>query len=177
MFLHVGSGINDSTMSGFSTRIKAKLHILRNFSKMMVVEFDASTSFCGWKSRFDSWRLFIHGASTSKKELDGFKQQFVTPARFADRGIPGHGLGKRSQTESECWKTETEIGTPARVEAETWNFARQRKCSSRALGTRVVCSLELLSIATEMVFPGERKPFPFHFAVRVSRADSQLTCR
>ena len=25
------------------------------------------------------------------------------------------------------------------------------------------------------IFPGERKPFPFHFAVRVSRADSQLT--
>ena len=34
---------------------------------------------------------------------------------------------------------------------------------------------KLLSIATKMVFPGERKPFPFHFAVRVSRADSQLT--
>ena len=28
---------------------------------------------------------------------------------------------------------------------------------------------------TKMVFPGERKPSPFHFAVRVSRADSQLT--
>ena len=33
----------------------------------------------------------------------------------------------------------------------------------------------ILSIATKMVFPGERKPFPFHFAVRVSRADSQFT--
>ena len=47
------------------------------------------------------------------------KKQFVTPARLGDRGIPGHVLGKRSQTESECSKTETEIGTPARVEAET----------------------------------------------------------
>ena len=33
------------------------------------------------------------------------------------------------------FKTETEIGTPARVEAETWKFARQRG-SSPALGTR-----------------------------------------
>ena len=40
-------------------------------------------------------------------------------------------------------------------------------------GRRPRCPL--LSIATKMVFPGERKPFPFHFAVRVSRADSQLT--
>ena len=134
MFLHVGSGTNESTMSDFSTRIKS-LHILGDFSKLRVVEFeDASTSFHGRKSRFGSW-VFIHGASTSKKELHGFKKQFVTPARLGDRDIPGHGLGKRSQTESECWKTETEIGTPARVEAETWKFARQRSCS-RALGTR-----------------------------------------
>ena len=47
------------------------------------------------------------------------KKQFVTPARLGDRDIPGHVLGKRRQTESECSKTETEIGTPARVEAET----------------------------------------------------------
>ena len=40
--------------------------------------------------------------------------------------------------------------------------------------TRPSC-FRLLSIATKMVFPGERKPFPFHFAVRASRADSQLT--
>ena len=101
MFLHVGSGTNESTMSDFSTRIKS-LHISGNFSKLMVVEFeDASTSFHDRESRFGSG-VFIHVASTSKKELDGFKQQFVTPARFADRGIPGHGLGNRSQTESEC---------------------------------------------------------------------------
>ena len=101
MFLHVGSGTNESTMSDFSTRIKS-LHILGNFCTLTVVEFqDASTSFHGRKSRFGSC-VFIHGASTSEKELDGFNQQFVTPARFADRGIPGHGLGKRSQTESEC---------------------------------------------------------------------------
>ena len=135
MFLHVGSGTNESTMmSDFSTRIKS-LHILGDFSKLRVVEFeDASTSFHGWKSLFGSC-VFIHGASTSKKELHGFKKQFVTPARLGDRGIPSHVLGKRSQTESECSKTETEIGTPARVEAETWKFARQRG-SSRALGTR-----------------------------------------
>ena len=134
MFLHVGSGTNESTVSDFSTRIKS-LHILGDFSKLRVVEFDdASTSFHGWKSRFGSC-VFIHGASTSKKELHGFIKQFVTPARLGDRGIPGHVLGKRSQTESECSKTETEIGTPARVEAETWKFARQRG-SSRALGTR-----------------------------------------
>ena len=101
MFLHVGCSTNESTMSDFSTRIK-RLHNWGNFSKLIVVEFeDASTSFHGRKSRFGSC-VFIHRASTSKKELDGFKQQFVTPARFADRGIPGHGLGKRSQTESEC---------------------------------------------------------------------------
>ena len=33
----------------------------------------------------------------------------------------------------------------------------------------------ILLIATKMVFPGERNQFPFHFVVRVSRADSQLT--
>ena len=124
----VGSGTNESTMSDFSTRIKSH-HILGDFSKLREVEFeDASTSFHRWKSRFGSC-VFIHGASTSKKELHGFKKQFVTPARLGDRGIPGHVLGKRSQTESECWKTETEIGTPARVEAETWKFSRQRGSS------------------------------------------------
>ena len=67
MFLDVGSGTNESTMSDFSTRIKS-LHILGNFSKLRVVEFeDASTSFHGWKSRFGSC-VFIHGASTSKKK-------------------------------------------------------------------------------------------------------------
>ena len=40
---------------------------------------------------------------------------------------------------------------------------------------RVTEQEQVLSIATKVVFPGERKPFPFHFAVRVSRADSQLT--
>ena len=50
MFLRAGSGPNESTMSRFSTRIKS-LHILGNFSKLMVVEFeDASTSFCGRKA-------------------------------------------------------------------------------------------------------------------------------
>ena len=119
MFLHVGSGTNESTMRDFFTGIKS-LHILGDFSKLRVVEFeDTSTSFHGQKSRFGSC-VFIHGASTSIKELHGFQKQFVTPARrLGDRDIPGHVLGKRSQTESECSKTETEIGTPARVEAET----------------------------------------------------------
>ena len=45
MFCRVGSGTNESTMIRFSTRIKS-LHILGNFSKLVVVEFeDASTSF------------------------------------------------------------------------------------------------------------------------------------
>ena len=38
-----------------------------------------------------------------------FKQQFVTPARFADRGMPGHCLGTRSQTESECSKQKLKL--------------------------------------------------------------------
>ena len=72
MFLRVGSGTNESTMSRFSTPIKG-LHILNNFSKLLVVDFeDASTSFCGLKSLFGSC-LFTHdGASTANKELDGF---------------------------------------------------------------------------------------------------------
>ena len=50
MFLHVGSGTNESTMSDFSTRIKS-LHILGDFRKLRVVEFeDASTSFHGRKA-------------------------------------------------------------------------------------------------------------------------------
>ena len=36
------------------------------------------------------------------KKVGWIQQQFVTPARFADRGMPGHGLGTRSQTESDC---------------------------------------------------------------------------
>ena len=40
---------------------------------------------------------------------------------------------------------------------------------------RAAADCLVLSIATKMVFPGERKPFPFYFVVRVSRADSQLT--
>ena len=136
MFLRVGSGTNESTMSRFSTRIKS-IHILGNFSKLMVVEFDdASTSFCGRKSPC-IWLVssLTTGSPLQIKKVGWIQQQFVKLARLADRGMPGHGLGTRNQTESECWKTETEIGTPARVEAETWNFARQRG-SSRALGTR-----------------------------------------
>ena len=45
MFLRMGSGTNESTMIRFSTRIKS-FHILGNFSKLMVVDFeDASTTF------------------------------------------------------------------------------------------------------------------------------------
>ena len=77
---------------------------------------------------------FTTGPPLQIKKFGWIQQQFVTPARLGDRGMPGHSLGTLSQTESDCWKTETEIGTPARVEAEAWKFARQR--SSRALGTR-----------------------------------------
>ena len=67
MFLHVGSGTNESTMSNSSTRIKS-LHILGDFSKLRVVEFeDASTSFHGRKSRFGSSDL-IHGTSQRPKK-------------------------------------------------------------------------------------------------------------
>ena len=117
MFLHVGSGTNESTMSDFSTLIKS-LHILGDFSKLRVVELktlrQASTVEKADLVRASSFT----GPPRQKKELHGFKKQFVTPARLGDRDIPGHVLGKRSQTESECSKTETEIGTPARVEAE-----------------------------------------------------------
>ena len=45
MFLRVDSGTNENTIIRFFTRIKS-LHILGNFSKLMVVEFeDASTNF------------------------------------------------------------------------------------------------------------------------------------
>ena len=100
---------------------------------------------CGLKSLFGS-HLFTHdGASTSNKELDGFNNclwhQQDSPMEACLAMASAHAvwlsLGGSSlpPTESECWKTETEIGTPARVEAETWKFARQRS-SSRVLGTR-----------------------------------------
>ena len=74
--------------------------------------------------------------------------------------MPGHCLGKRSQTESECWKTETEIGTPARVEAETWKFARQRS-SSRALGTRGLYVLwNYYAANSHAATPAERRRWP-----------------
>ena len=134
MFLHVGSGTNESTMSDFSTRIKAS-----TFWAILVSCGKSSLKTLRQASTVEKAYLVCASSFTGpprqKKELHGFKKQFVTPARLGDRGIPGHVLGKRSQTESECSKTETEIGTPARVEAETWKFARQRG-SSRALGTR-----------------------------------------
>ena len=135
-------------MSRFSTRIKS-LHILGNFSKLMVVEFeDASTSFCGRKTHlFGSVSSPTTGPPLQIKKVGWIQQQFVTLARLADRGLPGHCLGTRSQTESECWKTET----------ENWNWnscvGRSRNlkvCPSAWLFTstwfaRVVRSLELLS--------------------------------
>ena len=138
MVIRVGSGTNElpSTMIRFSTRIKS-LHILGNFSGRVWRCFDKLP--CSLKSLFGSC-LFTHdGTSTSNKEFDGFKfiiqQQFVTPARFADRGMPGHGLSTRSQIVSPSVQNRNWNGTPARVEAETWKFAHQRGCS-RALGTR-----------------------------------------
>ena len=133
MFLRVGSATNESTMSLFSTRIKS-LHIWGNFSKFMVVEFeDVSTSFCGRKAHLFGSCLFTHDwAFTSNKK--GWMGS-TTVSDTSKTRLPGHCLGTRSQTESECWKTETQIGTPARVKAETWKFVRQRG-SSRALGTR-----------------------------------------
>ena len=120
-------------MSRFSTRINS-LHILGNFNGSWVWRrFD---NFCGRKAHLFGSCLFTHDwASTSNKKVGWIQQQFVTLARLGDRDMPGHCLGIRSQTEFDCWKTETEIGTPARVEAETWKFARQRS-SLRALGTR-----------------------------------------
>ena len=69
MFLREGSGTNESTMSRFSTLIKS-LHILGNFSKLMVVEFeDASTCFFGRKAHLLGSCLFTHDwASTSNKK-------------------------------------------------------------------------------------------------------------
>ena len=99
----------------------------------MVVEFeDASTSFCGLKSLFGSC-LFTHdGASTSNKRVGWIQQQFVTPARSRHAWPwPRHAQSDWVRV----FKTEIEIGTPARVEAKTWKFARRRGCS-RALGTR-----------------------------------------
>ena len=103
----------------------------------MVVEFeDASTTSAVEKpiylARVSS---LTTGPPLQIKKVGWIQQQFLTLARLDDRDMPGDCLGTRSQTESDCWKTETEIGTPARVEAETWKFARQRS-SSRALGTR-----------------------------------------
>ena len=134
MFLRLGSGTNESTMSRFSTRINS-LHILGNFNGSWLFE-DASTTSAVEKpiylARVSS---LTTGPPLQIKKVGWIQQQFVTLARLGDRDMPGHCLGTRSQIESDCWKTETEIGTPARVEAETWKFARQRS-SSRALGTR-----------------------------------------
>ena len=73
-------------------------------SKLMVVEFeDASTSFCGRKAHLFGSCLFTHGGPPLQiKKVGWIQQQFVTPERLADRGMPGHCLGTRSQTESEC---------------------------------------------------------------------------
>ena len=60
--------------------------------------------------------------------------------------------------------------TPDEINEEKTCFRPAGAGSDPRVGDGLV-----LSIATKMVFPGERKPFPFHFAVRVSRADSELT--
>ena len=100
MFLPVGSGNSESTMSRFPHASNASTFWA--ILAFMVVEFeDASTSFCGRKSPFGSC-LFTHDGASTSNRVSWIQQQFVTPARFADRGMPGHGLGTRSQTESEC---------------------------------------------------------------------------
>ena len=53
---------------------------------------------------FGSCLIMTHDwvSTSNKKKVGWIQQQFVTLARLADRGMPGHGLGTRNQTESEC---------------------------------------------------------------------------
>ena len=130
MFLRVGSCVT-VTMIRFSTRIKS-LHIWGIFSSRVWRRFDKLA--CALKSLFGLCLFINDGASTSNKELDGFNNSFDTSKIRWSR----HAWPWPRHTQSDwvrVFKTETEIGTPARVEAETWKFARQRG-SSRALGTR-----------------------------------------
>ena len=135
VFLCVGSGTNESTMIRFCTHIKS-LHIWGNFSNLMVSEFeDASTSFLavekaflvcvsslttGHRLQWKSWMDSTTGCDTSK----------IGRSRHA-WPCPRHAQSDWVQVV----KTETEIGTPERVETETWKIARQRG-SSPAPGTR-----------------------------------------
>ena len=135
MFLRVGSGTNECTMSRFSTHIKS-LHILGNLSKLMVVKFeDASTSFCGWKPIFGSC-LFTHDWASTLNKKSSMDSTTVCDTSKIRRSRYAWPWPRHAQSEwVRVLKTETEIGAPARVEAETWTFACQ--CgSSRALGTR-----------------------------------------
>ena len=134
MVIRVGSGTNElpSTMIRFSTRIKS-LHILGNFSGRVWRRFDKLP--CSLKSLFGSC-LFAHdGASTSNKELDGFNNSLWHQQDPPIEACLAMASTRAVRLWVRVFKTETEIGTPARVEAETWKFARQRGCS-RALGTR-----------------------------------------
>ena len=70
----------------------------------MVVEFeDASTTSAVEKpiylARVSS---LTTGPPLQIKKVGWIQQQFVTLARLGDRDMPGHCLGTRSQTESDC---------------------------------------------------------------------------
>ena len=134
MFLRVGSGTNESTMSRFSTHIKS-LHILGNFRKLTEVKFeDASTSFCGWKAIFGSC-LFTHDWASTSNKKSSMDSTTVCDTSKIRRSRYAWPWPRHAQSEW-VWvlKTETEIGAPARVEADTWTFVCQRG-SLRALGT------------------------------------------
>ena len=132
-------------MSRFSTRIKS-LHILNNFSKLLVVDFEgASTSFCGQKSLFDSC-LFTHdGASTSNKELDGFnnsllhQQDSPIEACLAMASARAVKLSPSVQNRirNSNWTSYAGRGRNLNVCLSAWLF-------TSTWYARVVCSLELL---------------------------------
>ena len=122
MFLRVGSGKNESTMSRFSTRIKS-LHILGNFSELMVVEFeDASTSFCGRKAHLFGSCLFTHDwASTSNKKswMDSTTVSDTGKTRRSRHAwpLPRHAQSLNQTVEKQKLKLELLRGSKPKLES------------------------------------------------------------
>ena len=106
-----------------------------------------------------------------QKRVGWIQQQFVTPAKIHRSR---HAWPWPWHAESD-WvrvsKTETEIGTPGRVEAETWKFARQRG-SSRAVCRRGLYSLvqwnwfsDVIDACNSGASSDHREPISLHQAV------------
>ena len=148
MFLREGSGTNENTMSHFSTRTK-RLHILDNFSKLMVVEFeDASTSFCGRKAHLFGSCLFTHGGTLLQKKKSWMDSTTVCDTRKTRRSrhawpLPRHAQSSLVRLSPSVEKQKLGLLRGSKPKLESLPVSSAAWQFTSTWYARVVCSLEL----------------------------------